>query len=617
MDVLDRIGRTGLDQQHAHIGVLRQSGGQHAAGRARSHDHVVVHAPHPSRRTTRPGQIGLIGATQQVVPTRSGSCHIARLQPSGSATTRGAIGSAILNRWISNRRSAPVAPTRPSAPSPSSAGSWTSCSSSRAGRPTTTGPTRGVSASSVPPPWRASSRRPAREHAAKLDRAPTLIVVTAALAGDPLQDEEDLHATAVAAYIVLLAAHARGFAGYWRTPAVLRTTEGRAAIGLRPKSTCSDSCTSVIRASRAPHPRVRTHARTSPTSTDPGRLEREKRSSPSSNGVSPRRSRVEICLVGVNTLWFDYQAQESDGHQPCPFWSSSPWQASAGQPRVAPNDVRQAANLGCAGHGRLEAPLLHASLPPSYRRSRMRPLFRLLPASVALFLLCANNASAAHHRYGRRHGRGIHHHQGREIKGGTGPTGPTGETGPIGPTGETGPTGATGETPPTNRRARPAKPEPQDRPAKREKTGTDGPHRCDRRNRTHGRDGRNPAHGIRHRRPDQEKPPTHGSPTGETPPTGPTGETGEAGPTGPTGVTGETGPTGRDGRNPAHRIDGPDRRNGSLRTDRRNGPDRRAYGLDRPDRSTLEPAGGPDVVLAAAGHREQLRARGRLRHRRI
>ena len=74
-----------------------------------------------------------------------------------------------------------------------------------------------------------------REHAAKLDRAPTLIVVSAALVGDPLQDEEDLHATAIAAYIVLLAAHARGFAGYWRTPAVLRTPGGRAAIGLAPQ----------------------------------------------------------------------------------------------------------------------------------------------------------------------------------------------------------------------------------------------------------------------------------------------------------------------------------------------------------------------------------------------
>jgi len=66
----------------------------------------------------------------------------------------------------------------------------------------------------------------------KLDRAPTLVVASAALSGDPLQDEEDLHATACAVYIVLLAAHARGFAGYWRTPAVLRTDQGRAAVGL-------------------------------------------------------------------------------------------------------------------------------------------------------------------------------------------------------------------------------------------------------------------------------------------------------------------------------------------------------------------------------------------------
>ncbi len=47
-----------------------------------------------------------------------------------------------------------------------------------------------------------------------------------------MQDEEDLHATACAAYIVLLAAHARGLASYWRTPEVLRTEAGRAAVGL-------------------------------------------------------------------------------------------------------------------------------------------------------------------------------------------------------------------------------------------------------------------------------------------------------------------------------------------------------------------------------------------------
>jgi nitroreductase len=71
------------------------------------------------------------------------------------------------------------------------------------------------------------------EAASKLDRAPTLIAVSVAQSGkDPVADEEDLLAGAIAAYIVLLAAHGRGFAGYWRTPAVLRTDAGRAALGV-------------------------------------------------------------------------------------------------------------------------------------------------------------------------------------------------------------------------------------------------------------------------------------------------------------------------------------------------------------------------------------------------
>jgi nitroreductase len=70
------------------------------------------------------------------------------------------------------------------------------------------------------------------ETATKLHRAPTLVVCSARLSGDGIQDEEDLHATACAAYIVLLAAHARGLAGYWRTPDVLRTDAGRAAVGM-------------------------------------------------------------------------------------------------------------------------------------------------------------------------------------------------------------------------------------------------------------------------------------------------------------------------------------------------------------------------------------------------
>ena len=68
--------------------------------------------------------------------------------------------------------------------------------------------------------------------AAKLNRAPTLVLVSATQSGDPVMDEEDVLAAATAAYIVLLAAHGRGLAGYWRTPGVLRTPDGRAALGV-------------------------------------------------------------------------------------------------------------------------------------------------------------------------------------------------------------------------------------------------------------------------------------------------------------------------------------------------------------------------------------------------
>jgi nitroreductase len=68
--------------------------------------------------------------------------------------------------------------------------------------------------------------------APKLDRAPTLVLASCALSGDVLQDEEDICATACAIYIVLLDAHARGLAGYWRTPRVLRSRAGREAVGL-------------------------------------------------------------------------------------------------------------------------------------------------------------------------------------------------------------------------------------------------------------------------------------------------------------------------------------------------------------------------------------------------
>jgi len=68
--------------------------------------------------------------------------------------------------------------------------------------------------------------------AAKLRRAPTLVAVAAEQSGDPAQDREDLLATAVAAYLVLLGAHARGYAGYWRTVPLLDDPRAREILRL-------------------------------------------------------------------------------------------------------------------------------------------------------------------------------------------------------------------------------------------------------------------------------------------------------------------------------------------------------------------------------------------------
>lgn len=66
----------------------------------------------------------------------------------------------------------------------------------------------------------------------KLDRAPTLVAVSVLSDPDPVVAEEDRDAAAVAAYLVLLGAHARGLAGYWRTPGILRDPTGSAALGV-------------------------------------------------------------------------------------------------------------------------------------------------------------------------------------------------------------------------------------------------------------------------------------------------------------------------------------------------------------------------------------------------
>jgi nitroreductase len=68
--------------------------------------------------------------------------------------------------------------------------------------------------------------------AMKLRRAPTLVLATATLSGDPLADAEDLQATAAAVYAVLLGATARGLASYWRTPACFSEPAVREVVGL-------------------------------------------------------------------------------------------------------------------------------------------------------------------------------------------------------------------------------------------------------------------------------------------------------------------------------------------------------------------------------------------------
>lgn len=69
------------------------------------------------------------------------------------------------------------------------------------------------------------------KEAAKLRRAPTLVVVSAVLSDDPVLAEEDLHATACAVYAMLLGATERGLASYWRSPSCFREEAVRSLLG--------------------------------------------------------------------------------------------------------------------------------------------------------------------------------------------------------------------------------------------------------------------------------------------------------------------------------------------------------------------------------------------------
>lgn len=68
----------------------------------------------------------------------------------------------------------------------------------------------------------------------KLQRSPTIVAASYLRNPDPKLEPEDHAASAIAIYIMLLGATERGLAGFWRTPALLRTAEGLELLGIGP-----------------------------------------------------------------------------------------------------------------------------------------------------------------------------------------------------------------------------------------------------------------------------------------------------------------------------------------------------------------------------------------------
>lgn len=66
----------------------------------------------------------------------------------------------------------------------------------------------------------------------KMTLAPTRLLVSCAIAGDPGRRGEDLAATAAAVQTLLLAATARGIASFWQTPTVPAQTAVRGLLGI-------------------------------------------------------------------------------------------------------------------------------------------------------------------------------------------------------------------------------------------------------------------------------------------------------------------------------------------------------------------------------------------------
>ena len=72
------------------------------------------------------------------------------------------------------------------------------------------------------------------KEASRLERAPVVVACCVAGAEDPVQAREDRDAVAAAVQNLLLAAHARGLAGMWRTGTMADEPEVREALGLGP-----------------------------------------------------------------------------------------------------------------------------------------------------------------------------------------------------------------------------------------------------------------------------------------------------------------------------------------------------------------------------------------------
>lgn len=66
----------------------------------------------------------------------------------------------------------------------------------------------------------------------KFERAPTIVAVSTVRNPDPKLDVEDFSSSSVAVYILLLAATAKGYASFWRSPGVLQSVEGSEAVGI-------------------------------------------------------------------------------------------------------------------------------------------------------------------------------------------------------------------------------------------------------------------------------------------------------------------------------------------------------------------------------------------------